>query len=631
MSRNCCSCVNDAASSCKTQITMADLAELLYVKGLDANLCTKYAAIADFFQFRDCAGNIVASNSQIVVCSEFATKLCDTLEELASGGSVTLGVTEVLGSDCQVYTIPETVLVANDSTSIDFTQSGDFGHAVTAVVRISVSSDNQVTILGDGLYVAQGAGVEITAIDNDCIDTTVTETATGVFTVEAELLLDPASPLSCGEDGLTIPIGANVTINGIDGDCIDVTISEGPVGTFDITADVNISATSGNIITCESDGIFAAATNVTIGVTDTPCINMSVTESPANTFNISAIPTISGTSGNQVTCTVSGLFVPRGAGVIINALDTDCIDTTVTQSPTGTFTISSSPIIDPSESNLLQCTEDGLFVSAGAVEGFGVVAVDTDCLDVTVNESPPGIFNVSVDPILSATIGNQISCEADGLYIPLGAGTVITGVDTTCMFAAVDEITPGTFEVSVAPKIADAYTGYPAGCNGLVCIADGLAVPPDVDGIGDTPSTLDTDALVYNGTLVNASTFTGNLIHIDLVNPSICRSAVICINLAWPEISVLAVDGNPYTYKAEMLRDINIPPFIATGFVVQQTERVNGTQLQTRTYGSQTLCYTVPPGFVGYMEHQFRITMEIGEIPTLVVNRIVDSYSIVTI
>lgn len=43
-------------------------------------------------------------------------------------------------------------LVANDSTTIDFTTSGTLGHTLTGSVIVSPTVGNQLSILGDGLY-----------------------------------------------------------------------------------------------------------------------------------------------------------------------------------------------------------------------------------------------------------------------------------------------------------------------------------------------------------------------------------------------------------------------------------------------------------------------------------------------
>lgn len=49
-------------------------------------------------------------------------------------------------------TVP--AIVANDSSTIDFTASGTLNHTITAAVKLSTTSPNLISTLSDGLYVA---------------------------------------------------------------------------------------------------------------------------------------------------------------------------------------------------------------------------------------------------------------------------------------------------------------------------------------------------------------------------------------------------------------------------------------------------------------------------------------------
>lgn len=63
--------------------------------------------------------------------------------------------TEICDLQDQIDTLSSSAavpLVATDSTSIDFSQSGTLDHTFTGVVKISATAGNQATILGDGLY-----------------------------------------------------------------------------------------------------------------------------------------------------------------------------------------------------------------------------------------------------------------------------------------------------------------------------------------------------------------------------------------------------------------------------------------------------------------------------------------------
>lgn len=100
-----------------------------------------------------------------------AADICDQLAALPENGDAELGVTWLVGADCNVYQIPssgsETALVANDSTSIDFTQSGVNGHTFTASVILnpSVVGDNLLKISPSGLYVAPADVVALATLE----------------------------------------------------------------------------------------------------------------------------------------------------------------------------------------------------------------------------------------------------------------------------------------------------------------------------------------------------------------------------------------------------------------------------------------------------------------------------------
>lgn len=389
MSR-CCSCQEPNTSSCRVAITSADLATLLYVEGLDANLCLKYSQITELFQFRDCAGNIILSNSEIVTCADFRTRLCATLEALASGGSVELGVTQVVGSDCLLYTIPETPLVANDSTSVDFTTSGDFNHTLTAVVKISQDPGNDISIHTDGIY------------SNTC-DRLASALSGG------EVI--PGQTLLIGQDclGYTIPVNPSQTpINVTDTNCINLTAS-GPSNT-NLQADIIISPDVGNQVSCTANGLFVPSAEVILNPVDTNCINMSITESPPGTYAISADPIISPADGNQLQCTNQGLYVPT-TDLLVG--DTNCINLTLSDG-----ILTAAPIIAtnapgyPPGCNGLVCDETGLWTYPDSSGLTGEVGTSD-----TFYAAPASESDIIAHPDLCITIPPNNTCRAQTLSI----------------------------------------------------------------------------------------------------------------------------------------------------------------------------------------------------------------------
>lgn len=110
----------------------------------------------------------------------------------------------------------------------------------------------------------------------------------------------PLPPCDCAQTPITV----------VDSESIDFTASG--VDNHTITADVLVSATAGNTLTINPDGLFVptAADTTVIAVTDTPALNLSVVEAPADTWTISGVPVISATPGNQLSIAGDGLLVP---------------------------------------------------------------------------------------------------------------------------------------------------------------------------------------------------------------------------------------------------------------------------------------------------------------------------------
>lgn len=77
-----------------------------------------------------------------------ATYVISNLEQFAEAVDTELCL---IKSTIAAITVPP--LVANDTSSIDFTTSGTLGHTLTGSVKISATANNLVSILADGLYV----------------------------------------------------------------------------------------------------------------------------------------------------------------------------------------------------------------------------------------------------------------------------------------------------------------------------------------------------------------------------------------------------------------------------------------------------------------------------------------------
>jgi hypothetical protein len=583
--------------SCRQSITGADLATLLYVQGLDINLCTKFQSIASLSQLRDCAGNLIAPNAEVVLCSDFAAQLCSALSALATGGSLVLGSTLVVGADCQTYTVPETPLVVNDSTCIDLTASGTFGHTLTASLVISPDAGNQAECLANGLFVPPAADI-------------CTELAGLAFNGVAV----PGVTKIIAQDCRTydLPAGASsIVVQGGDRDCIDVSVVEAPAGTFTITADPVISPNLGNAISCISNGLFVP--EVQIFSQDTACIDIEIVDGGNGDWVITVDPIISGAEGNILECTPEGLYVPtpETIDVSITAVDTNCLDLTVTEPTPNNFVLTGSPIISPVVGNALACSALGLFVLPGAPGDPVVInGIDTNCIDITVDNPVANQWDITVTPVIDPSVDNILECGVDGLFVPASASFALSAVDTNCINTTVTPTGPDSATVQSNPIIANTYPGYPADCNPLLCTASGLAVPPD-----HTSLNFEVGVITHQiGAMAEGALRFMNDVVVDITNPSDCRSMAFSIVTRIPELLVelISPNNNRSHTRYTIVHDFNFPtatPPVVIPSVEKTRAYVWMTDVQTGDLpeqrqnglpgGSIINLITLPPGASG--------------------------------
>lgn len=139
----------DAPGACRDSV---DIGDLLYIAGVDADLCEKFTLAAGLFSLTDCTSTLVPITTPVVTCTNFNTLLCARLAALTLTGPVVLGTTQVVGKDCSSYTIPETVLTRVNSPSITLSLVGIFSHTIRADLVISPDAGNAITLLPNGVY-----------------------------------------------------------------------------------------------------------------------------------------------------------------------------------------------------------------------------------------------------------------------------------------------------------------------------------------------------------------------------------------------------------------------------------------------------------------------------------------------
>lgn len=140
----------------------------------------------------------------------------------------------------------QTPITPVDSTTLDLSVSGTDNHTLTGTVKISNTSGNRLTTDGTGLLVPQ-------TTNTLTFDSSTNALTTNVNGITATQVL----PFGTSGGGTQTPITP------VDTSTIDLTANG--TDNHTLTAAVKVSATSGNTITVNSDGLFVAAGAVTTG------------------------------------------------------------------------------------------------------------------------------------------------------------------------------------------------------------------------------------------------------------------------------------------------------------------------------------------------------------------------------
>jgi hypothetical protein len=536
---NCgCSCNQAVAplpptnDTCRTLSTVT-LGSLVYLQGLDSNLCQRFQALADAVGLRDCAGDRIDLSTPIVTCNAFQDRLCEALVLLSDGGEIVFGQTQLVGADCKLYTVPtsggsETPNTVTDSSSVDLTASGTLGRDISASVKLSDDAGQIIESRPDGLYATFNPDPPVSACDQ-----------IQAFPFEGDA--EPGTVLVGSDCRLyTFPASESLTV--IDSDTVDLTLTGNQ-----LAAAVKLDPDTGNILYATPDGLELLCSDVLacappVTVTDTPTLNLTVTGQ-----DIQGAVKISADAGNDLEAHGDGLYVSVCEALaeapgpstavpgVTELIGADCAKytlptgTTLQVQDTGTVnlswdgtTLQADVLVQPS--TLLSTGPQGLQVTCEAVQDcvFGIAnnfwsyndvanqvlfnpSSDTGNKLVTGSDGRPFVgpdplsvedtqcINLAlVDNVLSATPilnplpGNALVCDGDGLFVP-EQSVDVAGLVTQCINVTVGEPTPDNFEVSAVP-ILSTDPG-----NVLECRPTGLYAPGNTiaDVIGQDTDCMD--------------------------------------------------------------------------------------------------------------------------------------------
>jgi hypothetical protein len=287
-------------------------------------------------------------------------------------------------------TFTETNLVGTNTSSINLTTSGPTGHALQANIRISATAGNAISINSDGIYAPIGSTV-LTAGTNVNIS--------GVGSVGSPYLIS----------------AVNTPLTVTDSQSIDFTVSG--LNNHTLTGAVIISPNAGNTLSILANGLYSSPITETIlTVIDSNTFDFITSGTSGHTLTGNV--KLSTNSGNLITSTSTGIYVTETP---ISFTGSPRLNVVVNGAYNHTITadVVTSALISSDAGNTLVNQGSGLYVPTVTSPSF--VANDTSTIDFTTSGTLGHTLTGSVK--ISATVGNTIVANADGLYVPTSGGT----------------------------------------------------------------------------------------------------------------------------------------------------------------------------------------------------------------
>lgn len=315
---------------------------------------------------------------------------------------------QISGGGLYVAPFVETPFVANDSASIDFTTSGVNNHTLTGTVKVSAAAGNQIVTNVDGIFVAANVETPLVANDSPTINFTSSGTAGHTLTAAVNISNCPGNILRAGVDGLCVVETSETPITGTDTASVNLTV--GGVNAHTVQADVKISATAGNQIAVNADGLFVAATPV---AAQTPLVandsaSINFTTSGTDNHTLTGVVKVSATVGNLITTNGDGIYVAETPFV---ANDSSSIN--FTTSGTVNHTLTGVVKVSAAAGNAITVMGDGIF----ALAENPLTVVDSSTIDLTA--SGTGNHTLAAAVKVSADVCNAIQVRGDGLWSEL--------------------------------------------------------------------------------------------------------------------------------------------------------------------------------------------------------------------
>ena len=364
----------------------------------------------------------------------------------------------------------ETPLTAIDTNTVDLQTSGLANHILTATVKISSQGSNQVSGLGDGLFVPKAAGltvtdtnsVDLTIINGDLKADVLPKAGSGIIVDGSGVGFD-----ACAISPATAP-NASATLVGCDGAGGTKRFTPAQVTTHTLSI-------AGNVITSTVNGISPT-------VTLPPETPFTVAGFDANTLTASNGGTLGHTpnvavkldpaSPLAITSTANGIRV-AAPPVFVETQNTSTNAALTTTGTSGHVLTVVKDTVTGSNNNALQITANGLYVPPAAAPPAETPNTSTNAA-LTTTGTAGRTLTVVRDTVTAG--GNALQINANGLYVPPAVAAAET--PNTSTNAALT--TTGTAGRTLT-VVKDTTTG--GGNNALQITSSGLYVAPISGGV----------------------------------------------------------------------------------------------------------------------------------------------------
>lgn len=260
-------------------------------------------------------GSIVTNDSSTIDFSgngQGGTPLAaDVKVSTTPGNALTINATGLYVPQAVVQ--GESTLVASDSNTIDFTTSGTANHNLTASVKVSGQANNILETRADGLYVPVYTfnQEQLVANDSSTIDFTVSGVLNHTLTASVKLSSDSNNALESRANGLYVSnAGAQTPITAVSSSTI--LLEATGTNNHTITASLNVSAVAGNSVTIQDDGLYVSVSGVSTNTPNTLVQRDGTGSFSAATINATKL-NVALASGDSVLGTLSGTGTSVGA------------------------------------------------------------------------------------------------------------------------------------------------------------------------------------------------------------------------------------------------------------------------------------------------------------------------------